>query len=40
MSNEKFNTTEMSTLTIRQTRGDRQRGLALLDQLDAHFAPN
>jgi predicted transcriptional regulator len=23
---------------MRQARGDRQRGLALLDQLDAHFA--
>ena len=29
-----------ASFSMRQARGDRQRGLALLDQLDAHFAPN
>jgi hypothetical protein len=29
-----------ASFDMRQARGDRQRGLALLDQLDAHFSPS
>jgi hypothetical protein len=29
-----------ASFAMRQSRGDRQSGLALLDQLDAHFSPS